>query len=97
MDAVAEAVALRFSEGGLSAVVASDLSAPDKLVSLIEIQVGTAVRMRDYPTMVFDTGGMSADLRSQRRAWTRAYENLWAERVSDAMVERVLSRTILWW
>jgi AcrR family transcriptional regulator len=77
----------------LLAVVEAEISARDRLIRLIELQVEAAVRMRGYMPVFFGGAGLPADVFERWHAWSREYEALWARCIEEAMEEGVLVRT----
>jgi AcrR family transcriptional regulator len=75
----------------LTAVVEADVPIREKLIRLIELQVEAAVRMRGYMPVFFGGAGLPDEVFDRWHAWSRAYEEKWAQCVQQAIDAGVLT------
>lgn len=76
----------------VKAVLADDISVEQKLTRLIELQVDAAVRMRRYMPVFFGGSGLPSDVFKRWHSWSRKFELMWTDCVSDAIDEGVLDQ-----
>ena len=71
----------------LEAIEEDGRSARERLDALIRVQIGAAIRTRDYLFVFFGREWLEDDVYEDWREFTRAFEKIWERVVADAIAE----------
>lgn len=66
-------------------VLERDTDPRRRLEQLIRLQVDAAIRMRDYMPVFFGGGDLPQDVYARWHGWSRRFEQLWVDVVTEAM------------
>jgi len=62
----------------------------ERLTALVELQIDAAIRMRRHLPVFFGRGDLPPEAFKHWRTWSRDYEDIWVEVVTENMTERLL-------
>jgi AcrR family transcriptional regulator len=74
----------------LEAIKEDGRSARERLDALIRVQIGAAIRTRDYLFVFFGREWLEDDVYEDWREFTHAFEKIWERVVADAIAEGTL-------